>query len=65
MAKSKKRFVETHTEGSMNINKILVDTLTGVNYLFVQQGYGGGLCVMVDAAGKPIVSPLEQYADWE
>jgi hypothetical protein len=30
---------------------IYVDTLTGVQYLRV---YGGGVCVMVDADGKPL-----------
>ena len=65
MAKQKRRFVEAHVEGTMNANKILVDTLTGVNYLFVAWGNAGGLTVLVDADGKPVVSPLEQYANWE
>ena len=37
---------------------IYVDRQTGVNYLFSQSGYAGGLCVLVDREGKPIVSPL-------
>ena len=37
---------------------IYVDKKTGVNYLFTQSGYAGGLCVLVDRDGKPIVSPL-------
>ena len=43
------------SEGTL---EIYVDRKTGVNYLFCQQGYAGGLCVMVDREGKPIVSPL-------
>ena len=31
---------------------IYVDTLTGVQYLRV---YSGGVCVMVDAEGKPLI----------
>ena len=37
---------------------IYVDRKTGVNYLFACSGYAGGLCVLVDRDGKPIVSPL-------
>ena len=36
--------------------RIIVDEKTGVNYLWVASGYGGGLTVMVDADGKPIVT---------
>ncbi len=43
------------TENSM---QIYVDRKTGVNYLFSQCGNAGGLCVLVDRDGKPIVSPL-------
>ena len=39
--------------------KVLVDIITGVNYLYVQgSGAGAGLCVMVDTNGKPIVTPI-------
>ena len=38
--------------------EIYVDRKTGVNYLMAQSGYAGGLCVLVDREGKPIVSPL-------
>ena len=38
--------------------QILVDKETGVNYLFVHSGYAGGLTVLVDADGKPIVTPI-------
>ena len=36
--------------------RIIVDTETGVNYLYVQDGYGGGLTPLLDAKGNPIVS---------
>lgn len=35
---------------------ILVDKETGVNYLFVSQGYAGGLTPLLDENGKPIVT---------
>ena len=37
---------------------VLVDKQTGVNYLYSQSGYSGGLTVLVDADGKPIVTPI-------
>ena len=33
---------------------VLMDTATGVQYLFVQSGYAGGLCPLVDRDGKPL-----------
>lgn len=41
--------VQVIETGAMHV--IYVDTLTGVQYLRV---YGGGVCVMVDADGKPL-----------
>lgn len=37
---------------------IYVDTITGINYLFVVNGYGGGLTPLLDRDGKPVVSAL-------
>ena len=37
---------------------ICIDKQTGVNYLFVQSGYAGGLTPLLDRDGKPIISPL-------
>lgn len=36
-------------------NDVYVDKETGVMYFFRKQGYGGGLTVMVDADGKPLI----------
>ena len=43
--------------------RVLVDRKTGVNYLWTASGYAGGLTVLVDAEGKPIVTPIprEEY----
>ena len=34
---------------------VLMDTTTGVQYLFVQSGYAGGLCPLVNRDGGPLV----------
>ena len=53
-----KRFVKIYSQGFTGSMEIWVDTQTGVNYLFHQSGYSGGLTVLVDREGKPIVSAL-------
>lgn len=53
-----KRFVKTWSDGALGSNEIWVDTKTGVNYLFHASGYAGGLTVLVDREGKPIVTPV-------
>lgn len=62
MAKKEERFIRIHSE-NMGSEQIVVDKKTGVNYLFVQSGYAGGLTVLVDASGKPIVTPVSQCED--
>jgi len=58
MAKKETRFIIAHKEGGLVPRKILVDSKTGVNYLFVSEGYSGGLCPLLDRDGKPIVTPV-------
>ena len=55
MAKEK-RFEKIYSQG-MGTTVIFVDKETGVNYLFVQSGYAGGLTPLLDREGKPIVTP--------
>ncbi|MBR4864741.1 MAG: xylan 1,4-beta-xylosidase [Oscillospiraceae bacterium] len=59
MAKEK-RFVKILSEGGFadNLMQIWVDRQTGVNYLYSASGYSGGLTVLLDRDGKPVVSPL-------
>lgn len=52
-----KRFEVTHKEGRTSCFKVIVDRETGVNYLFAWNGHGGGLTVLVDKEGKPIITP--------
>ena len=58
MAKKDERFVKIWSDGAFGSNEIWVDRLTGVNYLFHASGYAGGLTVLVDREGKPIVTPI-------
>ena len=42
----------------MGTIEILVDKETGVNYLYRQSGYSGGMTVLLDKDGKPIISAV-------
>ena len=55
------RFVEVYSQGLTNVEKIIVDTETGVNYVLASSAMavGCGMSVLVDAEGKPIVTPME------
>lgn len=56
MAKNE-RFQVIYQEGSplsSGIRQVLMDTATGVQYLFVQSGYAGGLCPLVNKEGGPV-----------
>ena len=52
------RFVKIYSQGFVGTMEIWVDTKTGVNYLWQQSGYAGGLTALLDRDGKPIISPL-------
>ena len=58
MAKNN-RFEKVYSQ-SMGSVEIWVDKETGVNYIYRQSGYSGGLTVLVDANGKPVVTPIEE-----
>ena len=51
------RFERTYRQGTMSRIEIWVDKQTGVNYLFRAEGYAGGITPLLDADGKPVVSP--------
>lgn len=55
---SEKRFEVIYKQGSGfgAYFRILRDTQTGVEYLFMGEGYGAGLTPLLDASGKPVVS---------
>ena len=53
------RFEKVYSQGTMNVTEILVDKVTGVNYLFRQSGYAGGLTSLLDRDGKPVITPIQ------
>lgn len=59
--KKPKRFKITHQESSgMSAFTVFQDTETGVNYIYSGSGYGGGLTVLLDEDGNPVVTPIEE-----
>ena len=54
---SDNRFVKTYSQaGFLGAVEIWVDRLTGVNYLFRKDGYGGGLTPLLNRDGTPVVT---------
>ncbi len=58
MAKDK-RFKKIYSQ-DMGGTEIWVDKETGVNYLFHSSGYAGGLTVLLDKNGKPVITYNEE-----
>ena len=57
MAKNKRFIWEKAQNGIMKDVSVIIDADTGVNYLFVQEGYAGGLTPLLDKDGKPVITP--------
>ena len=57
MAKKEKRFVKIYSQ-DMGGAVIYVDKQTGVNYLFSSYGNAGGMTVLLNRDGTPVISPL-------
>ena len=62
MAKKEERFIKVYSE-NLGSEVILVDKKTGVNYLFVQSGYAGGLTPLLSRDGTPVITPLPNPYD--
>ena len=56
MAK-KERFETVYSQGTIDVTQILVDTETGVHYVFRKVGNAGGITLLLDKDGKPVISP--------
>ena len=52
------RFEKVYSQGVMNVTEIWVDRETGVNYIFHGSGSAGGMTVLLDKDGKPVVTPV-------
>ena len=54
--KENERFVKVLDEsGIITCSEVWVDTQTGVQYLYHASGNSGGLTVLVDAEGRPLL----------
>lgn len=56
-------FIIIHKEGNpltSSQKTILADRRTGVNYLFVQSGYAGGLTPLLNADGTPVITDFSK-----
>ena len=62
MAKKEERFVQVYSE-NFGSQVILVDKVTGVNYLFVQSGYAGGLTPLLNRDGTPVITAIPAKYD--
>lgn len=49
------RFIRSERDGMMEGTKIIIDTETGVQYLFAYWGNTGGITLLVDKDGKPLL----------
>ena len=61
MANKNERFkvVYKQTSGVSGF-QVVVDSETGVNYMFEHDGYAGGLTPLLDKDGKPVVTPVTE-----
>lgn len=48
---------QKHIGATLDVVEILADRETGVQYLFYQSRFGGGLTPLLDKDGKPVIAP--------
>ena len=61
---SDKRFIKTYSQGGLSTEmQIWVDRKTGVNYLYAQSGFSGGLTPLLDRDGKPVITPVSSISE--
>jgi hypothetical protein len=56
MSKDRFDIIERDGLSPMADAVVIVDKETGVNYLYVCRGYGGGLTPLLDSDGKPVIT---------
>jgi len=54
-----KRFKRIYNQGAIDSIEIWVDTETGVNYMFRQSGYAGGITPLLNKDGSVVVSRID------
>ena len=50
------RFERIYQQGHLTVTEIWVDRETGVNYLWHEDGYSGGLTPLLGPDGLPVIS---------
>ena len=63
MKKKPDRFVKVYSQSggfAGNHMAIYVDKENGVNYLFSQSGYAGGLTPLLNRDGTPVITPVSR-----
>lgn len=60
MSKEENRFKVIFKDGSQlkddGVRQIIVDTVTGVNYIVWKSGYAGGITPLLDSEGKVVIT---------
>ena len=60
-AMDEKRFVRIYKQETLTtVLEIWMDRDTGVNYLYRRSGYSGGMTVLVDRDGKPLIGQTNE-----
>lgn len=61
-AMDEKRFVRIYKQETLTtVLEIWMDRDTGVNYLYRRNGYSGGMTVLVDRDGKPLIGQTNEW----
>ena len=64
--KDDKRFIKIFKEGTLTESiEVLLDTETGVNYLYIGAGYGMGITPLLDSEGKVLVSSQREIENYK
>lgn len=64
--KDDKRFIKIFKEGTLTESmEILLDTETGVNYLYIGAGYGMGITPLLGPDGKVLVSSQREIENYK
>ena len=64
MPETKNRFEKVYSQGVLSGMEIWVDKQTGVNYLCYVNGYAGGMTPLLDAEGKPVITPVNKRREY-
>lgn len=64
--KEDKKFIKVFKERSLTESiQILLDTETGVNYIYLRSGYGLSLTPLLDSDGKVVVSSEREIQNYK